>query len=130
MRRFGRANKPVVADVERGPQVAECASHALDVLGCRSAGAGGDAFDVDAVLVSASQQEDVVALLAAIASDCISGNRRVGVSNVRQVVGVIDGCREVVGGHVSSPRSSGDENWGNKKPHTRWGGSSATWERA
>src|SRR5207302_8039038 len=98
------ADEAVVADVELRPQVGEGRGHGIHLFLRGDTPLGGDAFDIDAVLVGAGQQEDVVTAQAVIAGDRIGGDGGVGVANVGYVIGVIDGRGQVIGGHSSGPR--------------------------
>ena len=97
--RLGRADEVVVGDVERIPRRAEVGGGLVDELLGRHTSRLRGALHLEAVLVGAGEKEDLVAAEASPARQRVAGNRRVRVTDVRHVVDVIDGCRDVEASH-------------------------------
>ena len=97
--RLGRADEVVVGDVEVAPHLGEGRG---DGVGERLRGLPGPLgrpLDVEAVLVGAGEEGDVVAEQAVPAGEGVADDRRVGVPEVRFGVHVVDGGRDVEPGH-------------------------------
>ena len=92
---LGGADEVVVADVEQLPGLAEAGAGAVGLLLGGDAVGLGRALHLEAVLVGAGEEEDVVAEQAVPAGEGVGGDRRVGVPDVGHVVHVVDR-----GGHV------------------------------
>src|SRR4029077_6813151 len=92
---IGGADEFVGGDAEFVPKGAPGVGHFGDVFGFGDAGLFGGAFDVDAVLVGAGGHDDVVAAHALVAADDIGDDGGVGVADVGEPIGVVDGRRQV-----------------------------------
>ena len=92
----GRADEEVVGRVDAPRQVLELGRHLIDVLAWREPARLGGLGDLGAVLVGAGEEEDVVALLAMEAGEDVGGDRRVGVTQMRLAVDVVDRGGDVV----------------------------------
>src|SRR5664279_3725526 len=97
--RLGRADEVVVRDAELFPEVPECRRMAVRDDDRSDAFLFRDPLDVLPVLVRAGQEAHVLPLLAEVTRERVRDDRRVEVPDVRPVVDVIDGGREVAGRH-------------------------------
>ena len=79
---LGGADEVVVGDVEQLPGLAEPLAGAVGVLPGRDAVGLGRPLHLEAVLVGAGEEEDVVAEQAVPAGQGVGGDRRVGVADV------------------------------------------------
>ena len=86
----GRADEEVVAGVHPQGHLAELRGEGVDVLTRREPARLGRLGDLVAVLVGAGQKEDVVAEPAVVTREDVGGDRRVGVTQVRLGVDVVD----------------------------------------
>ena len=92
---LGGADEVVVADVEQRPGVAEPGTGAVGLLDGAEARLLGRPQHLQAVLVGAGEEPGVVADQAVPAGQRVGGDRRVGVTDVRDVVDVVDRRRHV-----------------------------------
>ncbi len=99
---LGRTDEVVVGDVEGVPGVAEVLGGLVDELLGRDPAGLGRPLHLQPVLVGAGQVEDVVAPEPPPPGEHVAGHRRVGVTDVRNVVHVIDGGGDVEAAHVVS----------------------------
>ncbi|MBA7694300.1 hypothetical protein ES703_102907 [subsurface metagenome] len=99
---LGGANEVVVGDVQPPPQLLE-AYHILVAVGLGIGAPGlGRLLHLQAVLVRAGQEVHLVAQRAVIAGQHVRQDGRVGVTDVRQVVHVVDWRSNVELGHGSA----------------------------
>ena len=99
---LGRADEVVVGDVEPVPRVAEVPGRLVDQLLRRHALRLGRPLHFQTVLVGAGQIEDLVTAEPAPARENVARDGRVRVTDVRDVVDVIDGSRDVEARHGGS----------------------------
>ncbi len=92
----GGADEFIGRNAEFVPESAPGVGHFGDEFGFRDAGFFGGAFDVDAVLIGAGGHDNVVAAHTLEASNGVADDRRVGVTNVRQAVGVVDRRGQII----------------------------------
>jgi hypothetical protein len=92
---FGGADIVVVGDAHALPERLELGGDLVGELLRRDAGGSGGALDLLAVLVSAGEEEGVVAEQAVAAADDVGGDGGVSVADVRARVDVVNGGREV-----------------------------------
>jgi hypothetical protein len=91
----GRPDEEVVLSIDPSRQLAPVFGDAVDVrLGVEPLLLG-DAVDLRGVLVGAGEEERLLAALAVVPDQCVGGNRRVRVADVRRRVHVVDRCRQV-----------------------------------
>ena len=99
MARLGGADEVVVGDVESVPGVAEMRRRLVDQFLGRDAPRFRGALHLQAVLVGAGQEEDLVAPEPAPTGEHVAGHRRVGVADVGDVVHVVNRSGDVEAGH-------------------------------
>ena len=92
---LGGADEVVVGDVEQLPRVPEALDGLVGPLPRRDAVGLGRPLDLQAVLVGAGEEEDVVAEEPVPAGHRVGRHRRVGVPDVGRVVHVVDRRRQV-----------------------------------
>src|SRR5262249_37029675 len=109
MRGLSGADEAVVADIELAPEIGKRRSNSRHMRKRSKAALGGDALDVDAVLVGAGYEEGVAAVQAVVARDGVGGDGGVSVADMRNVIGVVDRGGEIdrVGHGWGTPRRIG-----------------------
>ena len=95
--RIGRADELIVRDVQRRPHLPELPCHAVHELLRVNPGLCRRFRDLLPVFVRARQEIRLFAKKPPVAREYICGNRRVGVSNVRVAVDVVDRGGDVEG---------------------------------
>jgi hypothetical protein len=93
--RLARADELVVRDVEELPGLAESLARLVGPLPRRDAVLLGGPLDLEAVLVGAGEEDDIVTPQPPPASQRVGGERGVGVADVRRVVDVVDRRRQI-----------------------------------
>ena len=92
---FGGADEVVVGDVEFAPRVGEQRGNGVDELAWGHAGGVGGLLNLQAVLVGAGEEVDVLAEQALPAAQGVTHDGCVRMAEVRLGVDVINGCRRV-----------------------------------
>ena len=91
----GGADKTVIADIQKFPQILENGNDMIHIL------FGGDALrfglllDFQAVLIGAGEEHDVAPLHSLITGDGVAGNGAIAVPDVGVAGRIIDGCGDV-----------------------------------
>ena len=98
--RLGRADEVVVGDLEVLPRLGELRGDRVGERLRLEPGRLGGPLDVEAVLVGAGEEVDVVAEQAVPAGEGVADDRRVGVAEVRLGVHVVDRRRDVEPAHA------------------------------
>src|SRR5262245_39302255 len=94
---LGRTDEVVVRNLEVAPGLAEPLDDAVRMLlGTRNEGTG-ELFDLFTMLVGAGEKARGLTAGTVVAREDVGDYRRVGVAEVRHVVDVIDGRRDVKG---------------------------------
>ncbi len=93
--RLGRADEVVVGEAEQPRHLTKSFGVAVRELARRETSLGRCLLHLEAVLVGAGEEEDILAVEPLEACNGIGGNRLVGVADVRLAVGIGDRGRDV-----------------------------------
>ena len=93
---FGGSNEIVVFDVQTRPDLLEIFRQPIDILSDRHTLFSGGRRNFCRVFVCAGQEKCILTLESMIARSNIGHDRRIGVTDMRHIVDVVDRCRYVV----------------------------------